>query len=504
MEADLQASPATAASSSMRIFAAPTINAEPVAHTFKFTRPEGARKEMDLFVAALQASITAKKVAAQKAPPKPTVSEILASQDVESDSDLQEALLKSNSDLANTFREAVINGSVTPAQFWSSRTHLLRAFLVEKSQQRGPYNVLATIRPKTVDNKVIINMTREKIRDVFAQHSLLRRIYDETVPPLGEDEFWSRFFVSRLCKKLRGERILPSDPTDDKLDRYINLEEQESRKRALEEESEYVPKVINIEGNEEHNSKRMGNAPDFTMRPSKTAVINSINSISMGMLDSLAPKSGEVGSRARNENYEADYYQQEIQLGDLRVDVEDARIILNIRDQRDFFNSKNPDDQDKSSISSLARDPETVLTSLQSALRADFELFPMLEPPESMDSTATSIRGEIKTQASKQISASPKDAFSSTIYNQMTMSHSASQEFLALFWSHFLSGDPAKARPLAKMADALRRTTERIDAIAGKTTGLESQLVKEAMKPTRLAVERALGEYERAVQSAGG
>ncbi|CCG83315.1 RNA polymerase II transcription factor B subunit 1 [Taphrina deformans PYCC 5710] len=499
---NLQASPATAASASMRVFAAPSINAEPVAHTFKFTLPNAARQEMDMFVSAMQIAITAKKSAAQKAPPKPSVNEILASQDVETDADLQEALLKSNAELANTFREAVINGSVTPAQFWSSRTHLLRAFLVERSQSKGPYNVLATIRPKTVDNKITVNMTREKIRDVFTQHPLLRRIYDETVPPLGEDEFWSRFFVSRLCKKLRGERILPSDPIDDQLDKYINIEADEARKRAHEHEDEYVPNVINLEGNEEHNSKRMGNAPDFTMRPSKTAVINSINSISMGMLDSLAPKTNGTDKAVHNQDYENEFYQQEIRLGDLQVESEDARIILNIKDQRDFFEA---DRESGIKATSDSVEPEKIVKYAQGALplrSSSFSLVTLLDNQAQVDSTADTIRSDIMLQAHRQTNATPKDAFTPTIYNQLVMSHSASQEFLALFWSNFLSGDFNKAKALAKMAESLRKTNERVEAIASKASKEESEKVRLAMRPTLAAVNKALAEYDRAVKLA--
>lgn len=502
MAIDLQASPATAASASIRIFASTNIGAEPVAHTFKFTKPAIARQEMEKFVLALQNAST-KKAAEQKAPPKPSVSEILANQDVESDTDLQEALLKSNPDLANTFREAVINGSVTPAQFWSSRTHLLRAFLIEKSQQKGPYNVLATIRPKTVDNKIIVNMTREKIRDVFSQHPLLRRIYDETVPPLGEDEFWSRFFVSRLCKKLRGERLLSSDPVDDKLDKYIGIEEEESRKRAREEEDEFVPKVINLEGNEAHNSKKMGNAPDFTMRPSHNDVINSINSISLRMLDSLTPKIIDSGTlhRQRNETFEDDFYQQEIQLGDLTIDKEDARILLNIRDQTNFFNAVS-----KPAVASdnTGPTPAEIVATLQSVVPDDIQLHASQDKYSTeIESTAEHIQQDISTASTRQHSVAAKDAFSSTIWNQMAMSHSATSEFLSLFWSLFLSGDPTKAKSLSKITDSLKRTSDRIESVARKaSTSEESESVRRAMQPTQQAVERALAEYQCAVDAA--
>ncbi|RYF08944.1 MAG: hypothetical protein EOO77_24790, partial [Oxalobacteraceae bacterium] len=454
----------------------------------------------------LQAAITAKKAAAQKAPPKPTVSEILASQDVETDADLQEALLRSNPDLSNTFREAVINGSVTPAQFWSSRTHLLRAFLVERSQQKGPYNVLATIRPKTVDNKITVNMTREKIKDVFAQHPLLRRIYDETVPPLGEDEFWSRFFVSRLCKKLRGERILPSDPVDDKLDGYINIEAEESRKRAREEEEEYVPKVINIEGNEAHNSKKMGNAPDFTMRPSRTDVIHSINSISLRMLDSLAPKDGEgAGARsARQERYEQDYYAQEIQLGDLTITAEDAKIMLNIRDQSDFFKS-----HETSVAAAVQRDPAEVIASTRRAIAPDFELSTLFAKTEDHDDaiekTGGRINAAIVAHRPRTGALDGETLLGAATHAQLQMSHSATQEFLSLFWQHFLSGDAAKAKQLAKMADALKRTHERVEAIRARAESTtEGARVETVWASTKVAVDRALNEYVRAVKQAGG
>lgn len=569
---DLQASPASAASPSMRIFAAPSISAEPVAHTFKFTQKEGARQEMELFVGALQAAVAAKKTAVKQVSAKPSVSEILASQDVESDSGLQEALLKSNPDLANTFREAVINGSVTPTQFWSSRTHLLRAFLIEQSQQKGPYNVLSTIRPKTVDNKITVNMTREKIRDVFTQHPLLRRIYDECVPPLGEDEFWSRFFVSRLCKKLRGERVLASDPVDDKLDPYMDLQEQESRKRRRDEES--VPQVINIEGNEQHNSKKMGNAPDFTMRASKTDVINSINSISLNMLDSLHPATTTPAttSDAPNddqtaghglEGYEDKYYQEDIRLGDLQVEEDDPRILLNVRDQGSFFAPTSEEDdfvahpskKVKVGLGAPSTDPARTLSFVISSLPAPFGSLdgPHMTAKGTSDvTTATSVdttynvlnnliqaqskhqesvdNSSAATQSGSKISESRGNAngtgsnnssgtgISASIASQMQISHASTHEFLSLFWRYFLTGSSTpggtsappsagtaataaqSAKPLAKIVDALRRTESRVLALASRTESeTEGRAVQVSMAPTLRAVTCAIRAYEAAV-----
>ena len=143
--------------------------------------------------------------------------------ELESDLELQQSLLKSSQDLLRTFHETVITGSVTATQFWSTRTHVLRAHAAERSQTRGAYNVLASIKPKTEDNVVKVSLTRDQIHDIFEQHPIVKRVYDENVPKLSEDMFWSRFFLSRLFKKLKGERLVPTDTYDDMLDPYLKL-----------------------------------------------------------------------------------------------------------------------------------------------------------------------------------------------------------------------------------------------------------------------------------------
>jgi len=145
---------------------------------------------------------------------------------LETDLELQKSLLKADQELSTTFSEAVLSGAVTADQFWSTRTHLLRAHAIEREQKRGPYNVLATIKPKTVDNVVRMSLSREAIHDIFDQHPLVKMVYDDNVPKLPEEEFWSRFFLSRLFKKLKGDKLLPTDNTDQILDRYLGRDDE--------------------------------------------------------------------------------------------------------------------------------------------------------------------------------------------------------------------------------------------------------------------------------------
>ena len=59
---------------------------------------------------------------------------------------------------------------------------MLRAHSIERTQQRGPYNVFSVLKPKTQDGTTKVSLSAERIRDIFEQHPLVKRVYDENVP----------------------------------------------------------------------------------------------------------------------------------------------------------------------------------------------------------------------------------------------------------------------------------------------------------------------------------
>jgi len=98
-----------------------------------------------------------------------------------------------------------------------------------------------------------LSLSTEQIDDIFAQHPLVKKEHDENVPRVSKNEFWSRFFLSRLFKKLKGEKLLPNDPTDNIFDRYLLRDEEEnSRKRR---KIDHVSLTIDLAGNEQNLSK---------------------------------------------------------------------------------------------------------------------------------------------------------------------------------------------------------------------------------------------------------
>lgn len=191
---------------------------------------------------------------------------------------LQQKLLLEDKILRNIFTQSVIKFKLSPTIFWSSRVSQLRTYALTISQHRGPYNVLSTIRPvATSDNQVNVNVTRDTINEIFETYPIIRRAFDELVPvKLNEGEFWSRFFNSKLFRRLRGDKINTTNSRGDVvIDKYLYVdadfvEEEEKNKNqtvaAPTPEEHPINKFIDLLGNEVDNSQKLGLSPDFTMK----------------------------------------------------------------------------------------------------------------------------------------------------------------------------------------------------------------------------------------------
>src|SRR5690606_6297846 len=252
---DLQRTPPAAAKVMLKIFEKNSNGGEPIAYLFHFNTSQ-ARTEADTMRDALS-RIMGSLQSANPTLPKPvtptpngpaapsagagasgSMAFAAATHSAPSsarwfddaqllnDISLQFEYLKTDTKLNQTYMEAKatkpdsISLGAFNSQFWSTRTHLLRAFLIDKNQKKADYNVLSTIKPKTVDGDLKLSITEKQIGLIFKQHPLVMRIYNEHVPKVSEPEFWSRFFLSKLAKRLRGERPGPSDAHDHIFDRY--------------------------------------------------------------------------------------------------------------------------------------------------------------------------------------------------------------------------------------------------------------------------------------------
>ncbi|KAL9594920.1 MAG: hypothetical protein Q9219_006751 [cf. Caloplaca sp. 3 TL-2023] len=590
---NLQQTPASTPKVMLKIFVQAPGTPAPETHVFNFTSPIVARAEADAIKDALSKAIQqAKAGSAVLAAPGGSASSAAmaiasavssgpqpgASQDgiyddakLQSDVELQQSLRKANPQLSKTFMEALrtkpdsITNTQFTSQFWSSRTHLLRAHAIEKSQTRGSYNVLASIKPETKDNQLRLSISKEQIQLIFNQHAIVRRAYDENVPKMNESEFWVKFFQSRLFKKLKGERITEADATNPILDKYLQVDDEAERAKRLM--GSHVPHVINIEGNEENHSQRKGNKPDFTMRPAssdKVPIIRTLNTLSEKLLSQVAPNDVDpsLPIGIDEETYNS------LALQDLRDENADDHIVLNIKDQSRFSTTQDISiSEDARLYSTLS--PSKTLGSLRAELASTFSpsfaLDSALSPGSDVDPSSSSddepskapsknrspyksatahILSSIRQHTKDPLSASTSFnttttsstyGLSSHTFDRLSLTHATTTEFLSYFWRAFLSGSSSLASSLPSLTESLSRSLDRMVAVADdaeaererevekvkkkvraelERTGRKvrfdygsigggGEVVKGLLAPSKGAVERALGEYRRVLGEQG-
>ncbi|KAI9730781.1 MAG: RNA polymerase II transcription factor B subunit 1 [Claussenomyces sp. TS43310] len=589
---NLKQTPESLAKVMLKIFVKSPGESEPVTHLFHFNSPTDPRGEANAIRDALTSLITAAK-AGDPALPRANgstgtsaamaIANAVSSKpgsagpnwyddsQLKADIELQQSLMRKDPALHQTYEEArrtkpnTISNNQFNTQFWSSRTNLLRAHAVETHQQRGSYNVLSAVKPRQEDGELKLRISKEQVQLIFSQHPLVKRVYDENVPKLNEAEFWSRFFLSRLFKKLKGERIVEVDTTDPTFDRYLNASDEDNLKGRLE--TVHVPHVIDIEGNEENQGgAKSGNRQDFTMRPASSAkapIIRTLNSLSEKIMAHVAPSDVDPANPIGMDEGTYD----ELVLRDLQGDVEESRIMLNVREQTQFFAGE------KSKISAEAaiyakQNPNDLISVLNadmdaSAMGSDstggLNLRGAIGVNEESDSEEEDEEGgERKSHVGSR--ASLKDAqnqvfegiaqrrkinetdpqailggLSQKLFDRLTLTHATTTEFLRNFWTIFLSGDPDRAGELAKMVETLERALDRINAVAAdaereredeiqrkkqqirdvwERTGKKLQwnsnsigggakVVKEMLEPTIGALDRASRNYREALATEG-
>ncbi|KAL4958410.1 hypothetical protein BDW69DRAFT_153993, partial [Aspergillus filifer] len=547
---NLQQTPASSPKVMLKIFVQSPNNpsAAPEQYIFSFTAGATARAEADAIKDALSAAIQAAK-SAQATPVSAAIGEgtpgagggadgmsaamAMASavssagsgkhwwdddKRLKTDVELQQSLLKADAGLQRMFMESLhtkpetLSASQFMSQFWSTRLHLLRAHAIERSQTRGSYNVLSTLKPRTEDNVTKLNISKEQIQLIFGQHPLVKRVYDENVPKLSESQFWSRFFQSRLFKKLRGERITDADATDAVLDKYLKADESGKLPREA-----HVPHFLDLEGNEDNNSQRRGNRPDLDMRPSaveKVPIIRTLNSLSEKIMANVAP-ADRVPSAPVGAIDDGTY--DELQLRDLRGDEEQARVKLNIRNQNRFFSAAKTAEDERNRLFEQ-QDPEQILQNLRSAIERDFKdegsapLGKLVDPEEDDDEdedsktssrfnrhlASTQILDVIKERRAQAQTSSTSDTYglSQSLYDRLTLTHATTTEFLHQFWQAFLSGNPDRAAEVSSLVESLNRAMERINAVA-KDAEAERQVEVEKVKRHAREVLQATGKKLR-------
>jgi transcription initiation factor TFIIH subunit 1 len=429
------------------------------------------------------------------------------------DIDLQKSLLGANPALRQRFNESLHDRpeSITviqfSTQFWSTRLHLLRAHAIEKAQSQGDYNVLPEIKFTRVAaekegeaDSLTLRLAGPQIKLIFKQYPIVRQAYNENVPPTDSNTFWSRFFMSRLLKRLKGEKITDADPPDPMFDKYLTYQEKGPSNMG------YVPHFIDLEGNEQDHSQRQGNRPDETMRPEKVPILRILNNLSEKMMAQVAPSDG--GAHAPIGMTEDAF--NELRLRDLQTEAGDNRVVLNIRDQQRLMGGRVENGLSAEAQLYAAQNPETVIellrTEVTSAARinlskavgvqsdsenSDNEERPNKKIRIGSKSALTKCTQEMLASIGRRRHAASADVssrrgLSQSTFDTLSLTHNTTIEFLHYFWTLFLSGDGSRSNELAKLVETLDRSVDRIKMVSDKAEKekvMEEDRLKKQMQP---------------------
>ncbi|KAF2678309.1 RNA polymerase II transcription factor-like protein [Lentithecium fluviatile CBS 122367] len=550
---NLQQTPATAAKASIKVVVQKSPD-QTEAYTFTFTSA-AARDDQQAITGALRKWIEAWKAQAAVTPvatPRADGSSASAAMTIAqtvvgagkpredayddakllADIELQRSLLNSNPALRQRFDQAVRDKPETITigqisnQFWATRVHLLRSHAAEKAQGAGTYNVLSVVKPKNEGGQFKLNMSKEQIQLIFAQHPLVKKVYNENVPGMSEGDFWSRFFNSRLVKKLRGEKITDVDPTDPKLDKYLNLDDDADNAPSLVMPS--LPHFLDVEGNEQNHSQRLGNRPDLTMRPNtneKVPILRVLNRMSEKMMADVPPSDADRHAPA---GLDEETY-KELQLRDLQRAADDNRIILKVQDQSQFFSAGQGLHTSSSAATYAKRTPAQVLSIMQQEFKnmpagqgqnggIDLQAAIGVEDESSSDEEASAKKVKVGSRSSRAAATSQivrairkrhlhnddylssqvtptgeqahKLGLSEQVFDNLAMTHNTTIEFLHYFWAVFYSGDPERANEVAKLIETLDKSLDRIKAVADTAESERTSSIENTKREIEIVAQR--------------
>lgn len=555
---DLQKTPDSAPKVMLKVFVKdPNTDADPVPYLFHFNSPDDPRAEANVIKDILSRLITEVRNTDPSVPkpatpaptngapanapdPKATAAYLFDDNHLKLDIELQQALLRKDGELHKTYMDAratkpdSIGDAAFNNQFWSTRTNLLRAFAIDVNQKRGSYNILPTFKTKTIQDaetgqeRVELNLHQAEILQIFNQHPIVKRAYNENVPKLNDGEFWSRFFLSRLCKQLKGERVSDTDRRDPVFDKYDASEDRSAYTSKIL--AAHVPHIIDVEGNEENTgSVKSGNRKDIEMQPKRNIpIIQVLNATSEKLLSNVAPTDGGIGDAPAAE----DTTWRELALRDLRADNEENRIILNVKEQGRFFaehnTSASADDMvyEKQVPSVVIAEVSADIDLLRGDPSGGVDLHQSIGIEDDSDSDDEAPRKShvgsraARKAAQKQVLTGlaqsraeqyghssdentpmgiPKD-----LKDKCKLTNATTNEFLKQFWNAFLSGDPDRAQELGYHVDSLRRSMTRITAIADEAEQLRNRLIEEERKKIREHYQKTRVKQRFKADSVGG
>ncbi|KAF7792342.1 hypothetical protein EIP86_003378 [Pleurotus ostreatoroseus] len=390
---------------------------------------------------------------------------------------LRKKVLVSTPELGALHRELVLGGQITENEFWEGREHLILAQAAADSQKRGKPGQLVDPRPQTVDGDIKIVVTPQLIHDIFEEYPVVAKAYSENVPnKLSEEDFWSRYFQSKLFNAHRAsirssaaQHVVKDDPIFDK---YLEKDDDELEPRRASDRR--VDMFIDLGATfEDHNAT--GNEKDVTMQAGKQRavlpLIRKFNEHSSRLLNTVL---GEPAAKKRRMDEGTEERYAQLDLEDLHDNEQSAGIILDMQDRQRYFEGLSQDATKEAARSLKQLDVKSTIKEAQSNLQGWSANLSQLKIDGKAGSSA--LLGMTQNVTARLDVKMRKNDIPEGIFRQMTTCQTAANEFLRQFWLTIYplpadaqlaaAATPAqKAAKAAKMIGYLERTHEKVDAL---------------------------------------
>ncbi|KAM0789520.1 hypothetical protein ACM66B_000335 [Microbotryomycetes sp. NB124-2] len=438
-----------------------------------------------------------------------------------SDFHLRKLVLQADPPLKQLYTDLVIGRQISDAEFWEGREDLLEAARAIENQMRGKSGAMVDLRPET-DEKgdVTVKITPQLIADIFAEYPMVLRAYNENVPdPLDEQQFWTRYFQSKLFSRNRtANRAAVANVKDDPIfDRYLGEEDDDIEPKNLKSHDIY--RLLDLAATEE-DQHEVVNRGDLTMRPGRERgalpLIRRFNEHSERLLNQSLGRTLNSGQINPGNAGDRDYF-NDILLDDLIDTSSSDRLRLELQPDkvRTAFGADVHDDNDL--LSRLDR--EKVVYETQDEIEHwEPRLNDKMMTKRAIDESVSDMMRVVK----QKVERSSKETGSGGGISKTTLQSSyqvaaTSNEFLRLFWQTVL---PPKLNDISALALAppkeraaraerykgcLDNSIVRIKTVldggggaAGGTqrTNEEQARVEAALLPVKEAVEHALEFYK--------
>ncbi|KAH9809350.1 hypothetical protein DFH28DRAFT_1098569 [Melampsora americana] len=438
---------------------------------------------------------------------------------------LKKRVLQNDLELRQLHKEMVIGGQISEGEFWDGREELLFHEARLDSQKKGRSAQMVDPRPETTENgDITISVTPQLIHDIFEQYPVVQKVYNENVPPLNDQLFWTRYFRSKLFNRHRSSARQPGDSVkeDEIFDKYLGDDDDGIEPKNLNVKEVY--KLLDLAATEEDHGET-GNSNDWTMRAgtqrSSLPLMRRFNEHSQRLLNSSLGKvpgrrtggvidGGDAGSR--------NYY-DDTTLSDLNVDKETDRIILDIQGQERYFQGHSSIDESSNSMKKRKRTIEEEKENVEEILKRVSQDWKMklgrFDDHQDEINDATNEMMENITTRYEQRNGFLEGGIPASLMSQVISTHSTTHEFLRHYWSSILPNPiqttnttteiankkvlnpEEKAMKAQRMIGFLERTNERVSHLIeeARSLSVDKKLIFQALESTIRAVEKAKRHY---------